>query len=231
MAKRISPKAYVDLIRHQFSDAGDPVRAEGQMRYMRHRFAYFGLRAPEWVVMLKSIFKEHGMYDGKDLKTFAKLCFEEECREMFYAGLQMMEKQIRKQPESFIDFLEKAVIKGAWWDTVDWINKLIGIHFKRYPDIQYQYSRKWIASDSIWLQRVAILHQLLYRKETDTTLLSEMILYRKDSSEFFVQKGAGWVLREYSKTNPEWVKKFIRSNPDLPKLTVREGLKWLRKNF
>jgi 3-methyladenine DNA glycosylase AlkD len=225
----IPPNQYVELIRLRFSKAADPVRAEGQMRYMRNRFAYYGLKAPEWVAILKDIFKEHGMYDGKELRTFAKLCFQEEYHEMFYAGLQMIEKQIKKQPAGFIDFLEKAIIAGDWWDTVDWINKLVGIHFLRFPELQDKYCRKWITGDNIWLQRIAILHQLLYREKTDTKLLTEMILHRRDSTEFFVQKGSGWVLREYSKTDPSWVKNFIKGNPDLPKLTVREGLKWLRK--
>jgi 3-methyladenine DNA glycosylase AlkD len=225
----IAPAEYVRIIRQRFLSAGDPERAEGQMRYMRHRFAYYGLKAPEWVAILRKLFKEHGMYDGKDLQTFAGLCFREEYHEMFYAGLQMIEKQIRKQPPGFIDFLEKAIIKGDWWDTVDWVNKLVGIHFLRFPEMQYQYCRKWISSDNIWLQRVAILHQLLYREKTDEKLLFEMILRRKNTEEFFVQKGAGWVLREYSKTNPKAVVKFIKAHPDLPKLTVREGMKWLRK--
>jgi 3-methyladenine DNA glycosylase AlkD len=219
----------VALIRKRFAEAGDPVRAEGQMKYMRNQFAYYGIKAPIWVAMLKNIFSEHGKYSGKDLQTFAKLCFQEEHREMFYAGLQMIEKQIKYQSADFIDFLEKAIVIGNWWDTVDWINKLVGIHFRRFPELQYKYSRKWIRSDNIWLQRVAILHQLMYRKDTNEKLLHEMILYRKQSAEFFVQKGAGWVLREYSKANPAAVKAFVKQNPDLPALTKREALKWLKK--
>jgi len=44
------------------------------------------------------------------------------------------------------------------------------------------------------------------------------------SSEFFIQKGIGWMLREYGKTNPEWVKEFIRKNK-IASLSKREALK------
>lgn len=228
MHPKLSPDQYVALIRQQFSEAGDPVRAEGQMRYMRNRYPYYGLKAPEWVAILKDVFAEHGMYDGKQLQKFASLCFNEEYHEMFYAGLQMIEKRMKSQDEDFIAFLEKAIQAGAWWDTVDWIAKLVGIHFRRYPNLQKAYCRNWIASDHIWLQRVAIIHQLLYREYTDQALLFEMILYRSDSPEFFVQKGAGWALRQYSKVNGSAVRSFISHHPELPALTKREGMKWLR---
>lgn len=225
----IPPNEYVALIRKKFSEEGDPVTAEGQMRYMRNKYAYYGLKAPEWVAILKEMFAEHGMYEGKNLRTFARCCFDEEYHEMFYAGLQMLEKQIKKQPAGFIDFLEKAIVTGAWWDTVDWISKLVGIHFLRYPDLQYTYCRKWIRSDNIWLQRVAMIHQLMYKENTDHKLLFEMILERKNSAEFFVQKGAGWALRQYSKFNANAVTRFIAKHPDLAPLTKREGMKWLER--
>lgn len=224
---QLRPAAYVALIREKFAAAGDPERAEGQMRYMRNRYAYYGLKAPEWIAILRDVFAEHGMYEGKDLIRFAELCFQEECREMFYAGVQMIDKQLKKLPAEFIQFFEKAIVSGDWWDTVDWINKLVGIHFMRYPELQKPVVRKWIASKNIWLQRVAILHQLKYKEKTDVKLLYEMILARKDSTEFFVQKGAGWVLREYAKTNPKSVMAFIKAHPELPALTKREALKHL----
>lgn len=223
----LSPGDYVALIRERFSEAGDPLVAEGQMAYMRHRFAYYGLKAPQWVALLREIFAEHGVYEGKQLQIFARLCFREEYHEMFYAGLQMIEKQIKKQQEDFIDFLEYAIVTGDWWDTVDWVNKLVGIHFRRYPILQHPRCRKWIASGNTWLQRVAIIHQLMYKEATDEALLFEMILHRIDSSEFFVQKGAGWALRQYARTKPGAVRRFVKAHPDLPALSRREALKHL----
>ena len=72
-----TPTEYVSLIRWKFANAGDPVRAEGQMKYMRNKFAYYGLKAPVWVSMLKEVFKEQGMFSGRDLQAFATLCFNE----------------------------------------------------------------------------------------------------------------------------------------------------------
>lgn len=222
---KLRPKAYVALIRERFIEAGDPEVAAGQMKYMRHRYAYAGLKAPQWVAILKDVFGEYGLYDGKELVTFARLCFREEYHEIFYAALQMVEKQIKKQPVDFIDFLEEAIVKGDWWDTVDWISKLVGIHFRRYPELQKLYCEKWIAHDNFWLQRVAIIHQLAYKDETDEKLLFKLILRRKDSTEFFVQKGAGWALRQYARIRPDAVVRFLEKNKEIVPLTRREALK------
>ena len=70
-------------------------------------------------------------------KNSSGLCFEDAYREIHYSGLQMIEKKIKKQPADFIDFLEECIQTESWWDSVDWINKLVGIHFKRYPNLQY----------------------------------------------------------------------------------------------
>jgi 3-methyladenine DNA glycosylase AlkD len=48
----------------------------------------------------------------------------------------------------------------------------------------------------------------------------------KGSNEFFIQKAIGWALREYSKSNPESVKKFLSEN-SLAKLSVREAGRYL----
>ena len=68
------------------------------------------------------------------------------------------------------------------------------------------------------------MFQKAYKKDTDTALLSAYILNCKHSKEFFIQKAIGWALREYSKTNPGWVKKFVEQNQLAP-LSKREALK------
>jgi len=47
-------------------------------------------------------------------------------------------------------------------------------------------------------------------------------------TEFFINKAIGWSLREYSKTDPGWVRAFIeRHRGGLAALSIREGGKYL----
>ena len=61
--------------------------------------------------------------------------------------------------------------------------------------------------------------------------MKKMILRRADSKEFFIQKAAGWALRQYSKFNPDAVIAFVDENRDrLAPLTKREALRLLDRN-
>jgi 3-methyladenine DNA glycosylase AlkD len=163
----ITPDQYLQVITKKFVEAGDPVRAEKQQAYMKHHFEYCGLGAPQWMAMAKEIFSTHGFYTGKQLQQFVLKCYEQEYREIQYVGLEMMQRMLTRQQQSWIKVLERCITTNAWWDSVDWLAKLVGMHFKRFPELQHEYAYKWISSDHLWLQRVAIIHQLFYREETD----------------------------------------------------------------
>ena len=84
----------------------------------------------------------------------------------------------------------------------------------------------WVIDNNIWLRRTAILFQLSYKEQTNEDILYEYIVKNADRKEFFIQKAIGWALREYSKTNPESVTRFIKTT-DLAPLSRREGSKYI----
>lgn len=225
----MKPEQYIALIKNIFQENGNHETAAGQMKYMRHQFEYYGLKAAVWIDLLKGVFKENGIFENEELKIFTRLCMGDEYREINYAGLQMLEKQMKKNPEEFISFYEELIQTKSWWDTVDWIRKMVGVHFQRFPHLIIPTTEKWMASNDIWLQRICLIFQLTYKEKTDFALMKKYILQLANSKEFFIQKGAGWALRQYSKTNGKGVAEFINANPQLAPLTKREGLKWLQQ--
>ena len=224
-----TPVEYLQHVKSVFQAAGDPERAQGQMAYMRNQFEYYGLKAPEWVALSKQIFAVEGIPEGETLKTLARLCMDDEYREVNYFALEMVQKVQKKQPEEFIGFFEELITTRSWWDTVDWLSKLVGIHFRCFPHLTAPVTERWMASGNMWLQRVCLIFQLLYKEQTDAELMFRYILALRESKEFFIQKAAGWALRQYSKTDPEAVRAFIAGHPELAPLTRREGMKWLKK--
>lgn len=225
----MSPTQYLTNLKTALSQAGNPEYAEKQMAYMKNHFEFYGLNAAAWVGIAKKMFKEEGLFMGEELKDFVRLCFEDDHREAHYIGLQMVEKTLKKQDESFIEFLEELILKQSWWDSVDWISKFVSLHFQRFPKKIKKITGRWIESDNIWLQRMAIIFQRYKKYPTDWDLLQKYILRQADSSEFFIQKAAGWALRDYSKIAAEAVVTFVSNNPQLSNLTKREALKWLRE--
>lgn len=221
-------QSYLEHVKRIFLEHGDPDISEGQMKYMRNQFAFYGLKAPVWMALAKEIFQTKGIPQGEELKTLVRLCLDEEYRELHYFATEMTQRALKKQAENFIDFLEELITSKSWWDTVDWQAKLAGEHFLRYPQLIGPITERWMQSGNFWLQRCALIFQLRYKTRTDAELMFDYILRLADSKEFFIQKGAGWALREYSKTNSEAVRSFVESHT-LPPLTRREALKWLNR--
>jgi 3-methyladenine DNA glycosylase AlkD len=219
---------YYQYVRERFYAEGKPEIAQGQMAYMRHQFEFFGLKAPHWVALSKAIYADLSLPDIQDLPALTRLCFEDEHREMHYFALQCVEKTMKKQGADAIQLLETLICTRSWWDTVDWIAKLVGMHFKKYPAQIRPVTERWMDSGNMWLQRVSMIFQLAYKDQTDAALLFEYIRRLSGSKEFFIQKGAGWALRQYSRTHPEAVRTFIENTPLAP-LTRREGLRLMEK--
>lgn len=221
---------YLQHVQAIFLEKGKLEIAQGQMRYMRNKFEYYGLKAPHWLELSKAIFLEKGILEGEELKAFARLCFEDTHRELHYFALEMVQKTLKKQPADFIHFLEELIITQSWWDSVDWLAKLVGIHFKKYPDLILPTTERWMASGNFWLQRVCLIFQLSYREKTDFELMKKYILQVAGSKEFFLQKGAGWALRQHTRTDAQAVMDFIEENPQLSPLIKLEALRLIKAN-
>jgi len=123
--------------------------------------------------------------------------------------------------------IEYLITTKSWWDTVDAIaSVVVGQMCRNYPELIESHILNWAKSSNIWLARTAILFQLKYKENTDIDLLSRIIRENSEQKEFFITKAIGWVLREYSKTNQEWVREFIRNNALQP-LSIKEGSKYI----
>ncbi len=194
--------------------------------YMKNKFPFLGLKKPVRNNLQKVFIKNSKKTKSIDW-NFVFKCWELPEREFQYLALDyLIAVKYHLVPED-IEKLQKLIIDKSWWDTVDMLAAtLIGELCIKYPDLIHKYICSWSASENIWLNRTAILFQLKYGEKTDTGLLEKIILQNKDTKEFFKNKAIGWVLRQYSKTNKEWVKRFIGNN-SLHPLSVREGSKYL----
>jgi 3-methyladenine DNA glycosylase AlkD len=224
----INPKKYVADLARIYQEMGHPDTAAGQKAYMRHKFDFFGLKMQEWRTIFDQYRKEQAVpaYGG-ELETVVRLLYQSDYREMHATAIYLIEKTQRKSGPELIQLLEELITKHSWWDSVDWIAKLVGIHLMRYPEQKEAAVKNWINSDNFWLQRVAIIFQLSYKDKTDEQLLFANILKVADSKEFFLQKAAGWALRQHSKIRPQAVIEFVNSHRLAP-LTKREALRLLK---
>jgi 3-methyladenine DNA glycosylase AlkD len=215
---------YLLPIIESFKEQADETSKAWSEKYLLHQFQFFGIKAPVWRSIVKKHFK-NGVPPFDEVEAIVHQCFEHPMREMQYTGIELLAQYKKHWKKEVIQLIEYIITTKSWWDSVDHCTtELSSVYFKQFPVQKEKITTRWNQSHNIWLQRSSILFQLKYRQETNTQLLSKHILHLSSSKEFFVQKAIGWMLREYAKTNPAWVKKFVKQNPLSP-LSKREALK------
>jgi 3-methyladenine DNA glycosylase AlkD len=220
-------------IRSVFRAHADASKAAGMRAYMRDQFPFLGIISP----VRKQLQKElvGGLGDVLVAFDVAEQLFAFDEREYQYSACDLLSRVVsRKQsplpnPNVLLERVEALLRVKSWWDTVDALAPAVaGTIVKRSAELDVrEVGRRWIRDDDFWVQRAAMLLQLKYKADTDEPLLFELVLHVASSKEFFLRKGAGWVLREYSKTAPKAARKFLDAHYDeLSGLTLREASKY-----
>lgn len=205
---------------------GDPERAVKMSAYMRDKFSFLGIPTPKRKELCKEYFKmaEKGTNVNWE---FIDLCWREPYREFQYVAtdyLTLMQKHLTPQD---VPKIRELAIEKSWWDTIDGLDRVVGNIALAYPEINHTLL-EWSNDENLWLRRIAIDHQLSRKGQTDRSLMEKIIVNNLGQSEFFINKAIGWSLREYSKTNPDWVRGFIdRYRDKLAALSIKEASKYL----
>lgn len=191
--------------------AADPAKAEAMSAYMRGQFPFLGVQAGPRRAVTKGLLSREADWDG-----IFRLLDDHEQREFHYVAGDAINRASLTRAD--LPHLRRFITTKSWWDTVDLVAKKVGA-VAEPGDM-----RKWAVDDNLWARRVAIIHQL--GRSVDTHLLSDIILGNLGPGEFFLDKAIGWALRDASKHDPEWVRRFV-AETGLSALSRREALKWL----
>ena len=220
---------YLKQVISAFKNAADPEAASAMEKYMRNKFKFYGITSPTRKELSKSFFSKSTLPPFEEIPAIVKHLWNLPQRELHYFAMELMAKYKKQFEPDTIELIEFMTLNNSWWDTVDYIAAhLAGAYFQKFPDKTNSITGKWNHSDNFWLQRMSLLFQLKYKDKTNTELLSKYIRHLAREKEFFIRKAIGWMLREYSKTNPKFVKKFIDEN-ELSALSKKEGLKRIRQ--
>jgi 3-methyladenine DNA glycosylase AlkD len=220
-------KSYIKELENAFNEQANAEIAKAQSAYLKNLFPLIGLKTPVRREIQKPFLVKANLPSKSEAEAIARILWAKPEREYHYFAQELLQKYNKQLEVRDIELFEFMATHNSWWDTVDMIAaKLMGTYFKQYPEEIEVKVDKWLASDNIWLQRCAILFQLKYKTDTDTILLARLINSLLGSKEFFINKAIGWILREYGKTNPEWVLEFVEKT-DLEPLSRREAVRLL----
>lgn len=201
----------------------DPLVAAWQAKYMRNQFLFLGVTTPQLKKAIRSLLQNKTI---SDWRPEAMAFWQEPEREFHYAAIYWAVHHRSVATEDDLSLYEKFVLTNSWWDTVDTIAPhLMGDLFLRFPELVVK-TEKWVTSQYLWLRRAALIYSLRWKEKTDENRLFSYCAKLKGEKEFFIRKAIGWALREYSKTNPAAVRRFLEKTALSP-LSEREAKKYL----
>ena len=220
----------MDLLR----DSADPVRAPQQQAYMKSDLPFLGVTVPQCRRIARLLYKLHPLSDARDWESAVLALWRNAtCREERYVAVELLlfERYAGWIEPARVPVIEELVVTGAWWDYVDAIaGRGMWTMLAAHPRPVKVLLRQWARDDNFWKRRTAILAQLRAKHRTDRKLLADVIRPSIGDPEFFLRKGIGWALREFSKTDPDWVVGFVETHSGLSSLSRREALKHLERS-
>ena len=215
----------VEELLENLKAVANPDDAVAMRAYMKNKFEFLGVKTPARRKLAKAFFKQQTDFDID--WNFINEAWNNPYRELQYIALDYLETRKKLLTPSDLSRLKKLAQTKSWWDTIDFLDRLVGSIIARFPETK-EIILAWSCDEDIWLRRLAIDHQLLRKEETDTELLEKILVNNLGQTEFFINKAIGWALRDYSKTNPDWVRDFIeRHRAAMAALSIREGSKYL----
>ena len=221
------------------ADAEKGVRDE---KYMRGLFPHYGVRAGDRDKLFAPLFSKKEQVNPIDWGLVHAL-WAEPMRECQYIAVWYIWCKRQHLTRADLPTLRALIEEKPWWDTIDGLSGTFGDIVKRDESVK-DVMLDWSKDGNYWIRRIALQHQLQFKDKTDSVLLGKIITNNFGEAErsapssdgrneaqnqaFFINKSIGWVLREYSKTNPAWVREFVDKNRGkMSKLSIREGSKYI----
>jgi len=220
-------------IKDELKKYSDVNKAPQMQAYMKTNQPFYGVQSKLRKQIFRDAIKEYPIQSREEWENVIIELWNGRHREEMYQALEVAERYKNYHDESSWT-LFVILLRGATnWDTVDWISSnLIGQLVNEYRHFEIELW-EWSGDQNLWVRRASLLAHLKHKKMTNTKLLSDTILKLAHEKEFFIRKAIGWVLRQYSNTDPDWVSQFVKYHQNkLSGLSKREALKTLvRKNI
>ena len=211
----------------------DAQQAVPMKAYMLGQFEFLGIRAGPRREALKEALQGLPKFTGvaDELLALAHALWQFPEREFRYTAIDLLAKHHKRLAVDDLPRILALVQADPWWDTVDGLAGVVGdvlLRAKaRQPEVQ-RHMDDCLVHRHLWVRRVAMLHQLGWRDQTDQARLFRYALTLAPETDFFIRKAIGWALRDHARTQPQAVKTFlIEHTAQLSGLTRREAGKHL----
>lgn len=212
----------------------DPVRAARERRYLKSDLVHLGVPMPALrKVAVRAVRAARPGHDDTLALAHALWTATEDgtpIHETRTAAIEVLASGGRLLRPADLPFVERLIRESHTWAYVDALaTRVIGDLVVRHPELAVELDR-FVRDENFWIRRTAVLALLagIRAGARDLARVSEYGDRLIAEREFFIRKAVGWVLRELSKKEPEWVGAWVAARVDvISGVTIREAVRHL----
>ena len=221
-------------------EAASPEKAEWWNSYLKGAIPFLGVGTPEIRQLFLERNQEHAFAElsmNKQVSLVNSLMrgnyAEEKLAAILYVQLFWLERMNAKFLMNLIDdwFDDRHIYD---WNTCDWLCVRVLTPLVDSADQRVIWKLKlWNRDSYLWKARASVVafaqSRYIAQHEKEIAQFSDILIRRK---ERFAKTAVGWVLREYSRENPEFVLDFLARHAAYVTGEVkRNALKYYRKEI
>ncbi len=218
----------IEQIREKLKTKAKPEKIPFLKRILATPFEVIGVMVPDSREIAKD-YKDLEIYDLYDL--FDEL-WNSNIHEEKSLAIHILQQYKKRFNLETWKFLRQRLVKAKTWDHIDWLATDIFGEILLNNLFLMTEVKEMAESRNFWERRFAIesTYKMIKENKIELTLrLAEKLVYDNNT---YVQKGAGWMLREAGKKNRAAVKDFILMHLDMKPTAfsyATEKMKELRK--
>ena len=228
----MTSESIISEIRRELKENVDEEYRKGSINFFKEEIRPYGVRFPIVKKIAKKHFKEIKEMGFNSTVAFCEQLLENGWHEeaaIAFAFVRSFEKEYK---ESDIDLFEKWVEKYVhnWAHCDDFCTHSIGSLVQKYPQLTERIF-SWTDSKNRWMKRAStVTYVLLARRGLfleEILRTAEKLLHDEDD---LVQKGVGWMLKEYTNHDPKPIIEFVDKHKEsMPRTTLRYAIEKLPK--
>jgi 3-methyladenine DNA glycosylase AlkD len=210
-------------------EAGNPLRAAGEKRYLKSDLEFIGVAIPGVRQVIREFLRAQGKLEREQLIGLV-IALWGPIHERRVVAIDLLERHKRLLTPDDMPLIELLLRESRTWAYVDALAAgVAGDMVERYAELNAVLDR-WAIDEDFWIRRSALLALLgpIRRGGGDFERFAHYADSMLDQPEFFIRKAIGWVLREASKKRPELVYGWVAPRTHRASgVTMREAVKYL----
>ena len=207
---------------------GTPERAAREKRYLKSDLDFLGVTVPDMRRTVRAAARRCPGLGREATVAWAAALWREPVHERRMAAVEVLTLGVGRLGAADLGTVEQLIREAATWALVDPLacNVAGAIALRDVP--AWPRIDAWASDGDFWVRRSALLTLLpgIRSAQPDLarfTRYAEPLLAER---EFFIRKAIGWVLREISRRDPEWVADWTRRHASaMSGVTFREAVR------